>query len=145
LAVSGFFAQGCGSSSGDSTSAGVADVPTKAVFLKEANAICSRAEARRGAALKAALRGVVKSEVTEAEREDLVSDVALPVYAEMITELEKVDVPPGQEEKVDRIIQAMKDTVSRVEADPSSGQTGGGAVSKANELAYEYGLKRCVI
>jgi hypothetical protein len=132
---------GTGNASGHPTNAKV----DKEEFIAQANKVCEEAELRRGQALEEVLGGKPGHPLGQKYREHLVAAVALPVYAEMVDELKELEVPPTQQSKVNAIFSAMEATIKQVEADPSSGQTGGGATSKPDRMAYEYGITRCVI
>lgn len=126
---------GCG---GDSETTTV----TKAQFVKEANSVCLKGEAKRGQMLNELSGELGGGKVPQAQREQLVLKV-LPTYEETAANLSKLDVPAGDEKQVEAIVEAMEEAVERVKADPNTALVSTVPFDKANKLATEYGLDRC--
>jgi hypothetical protein len=128
-------AAGCG---GDSETTAV----TKEQFVKEANSICLKGEAKRGQMLNELSSQFGGGKVPQAQREQLVLKV-LPTYEETATNLGELDPPAGDEKEVEAIVEAMEEAVDRVKADPNTALVGTIPFDKANKLANGYGLDRC--
>ena len=146
-------AAGCGSSSsgGSSSSSGgdesAASALTKPEFIKAADAICEESnEALEGEANEFAKENEIDIEKpTEAQQEEVVSEVVAPAIRAQAEGISALGAPSGEEEEVEAIVEAVEAGAEEAEEDPGtlvSGE-GGGPFKEANELANEYGLKVC--
>jgi len=127
---------GCGG--GDSESATL----TKAQFIKEANSICLKGEAKRGQVLNEVSQGLSGSNISPGQKEQLVLEVLTP-YEGTTAQLAELDVPDGEEKRVEAIVAAMEEAADRVKADPNTAIVSTAPFNKANKLARGYGLDRC--
>lgn len=119
---------------------------TRAEFVKQGNAICSKAEVEKNDSLKAALRKLGESNqtLTKARQVELVSTVALPPIRQMTEELGGLGAPSDEEAAVEAMVEAFETEVERLEADPASVVNGsGGSFAPANKLAKAFGMKAC--
>lgn len=134
------FVAGCGSSSDE-------EPLTKAQYVKRANAICEKAVTERDKGILVGLRLLEKSGDAEdsAKQEELVTDVALPPLRRMVTQLEALNPPEGQEDEVDAFIEGFDEAVGTFEADPSLalGAESREPFTEPSKLATQYGLNEC--
>jgi hypothetical protein len=114
---------------------------TKAEYVRKGNAICGTWQQARGV-LFGKFTHEVKPPVTQAKREKAILAILKP-YETAAEELGELSPPAGEEEKVEAIIAAMKETVSKGKADPAAILSGTTSFEKPNELAEGYGLKEC--
>jgi hypothetical protein len=131
---------GCGggdSSSGASTEAAVA--PTKAQFVKTANAICVRAENERGKALKTSPLEPLKKKLSTAQLNEVILVSALPPIRGMAEDLSKLTPPEGEEQEVEEIVESLDAAVKRSEKKPQDAVSGAAFV-EADGKIKAYGL-----
>jgi hypothetical protein len=141
-------AAGCGSDSDDSSASGGTDASlTKAQFIKEADAICNKGNKRKLALFRSYGK---KNELGEQKplqgqsMEDLISNVLLPEVQKQAEALGEMTTPPGEEAKVDAVVEAVEDSIKKAEPDPESVLTRGTSPFLAsNKVAQEYGFEVC--
>lgn len=142
---------GCGSSSDESTSeaqsgstAAARPSPSKAEFIKQANAACEKA--------RAGLAGRVAD--FEQRREgrkplagaDMVHFVYLPTMETQIWRIEELGVPPGEEARIDAMLDAERSGVdaNAVKARVPSIAAAEREFAEADKLFRAYGLHACI-
>ena len=145
---------GCGE--GDSTADSTADTTaatsaadtaiSKAQFVKQANAICGKANQELTKISEKFTEEKNLSEKqppTDAQIGEL-TKLALPPIVRQFEEIRDLDVPAGDEEKVNAILSAADGAIEEAEDDSSVIYgADGGAFAKANRLSAEYGMKKC--
>jgi hypothetical protein len=138
-------AAGCGSSSDDSTDTVV--VLTKTEFIKQGDTICANGskQIETEADEFAKDNKVDTSNPTKAEQEEVIKTVVAPALQAQADELAALGAPDGEEDKTAAIITALEEGADELEADPASllESDGAGPLDKANELANEFGFKKC--
>lgn len=129
---------GAGCGGGDDTGSGL----TKAEFVKQGDAICAKADAKKNSDLKSAFEQQAKEgkQLNKSIERQLVTEVALPPVATMTEELADLGAP---DEKAGAIVTAYEDGVSAIEDDPGSVLNGSNPFEEPDKLALEYGFKRC--
>ncbi|HXQ89476.1 MAG TPA: hypothetical protein VN733_07515 [Solirubrobacterales bacterium] len=135
---------GCGG--GDEETATVSI--TKAQFLERANAICAKSDDAINIQFEEFSRkhfkgGHVPSSARQARAGQ---EIVLPVMEAQLKKLKALGVPPGEEEKLERLFDAYEEGIRRGAADPMLmlGTIGEYAFTNAYEIAGAYGLPRCV-
>ena len=131
---------GCGGGDGDETSS-----LTKAQYVKQADAICTKAGEEKEKAIAAAFkkRSLDKLPSSKKVQEELVLDV-LPPLKKMTEELAELEAPSGDEERVEAMVQSFEDSVENLEEDPGEGlKENYNAFDKPTKLAADYGLETC--
>lgn len=132
-------AYGCGQAVDDS-----ARSPTKAEFVKEADNICSRADATQKADLALMVKRHPTDQATQAGQERLIVAVGLPPVKEETEALRQLQVPAGDEEQIATILQAIEDALKTGESDPGSLLTKSeDPFLNIEKLASDYGFKAC--
>lgn len=142
---------GCGSSSSDSSSGGgdesSASALTKPEFIKAADAVCEEGnEAIEGEAEEFAKENEIDTEnPTEAQQEEVISEVVAPAIRAQAEGISSLGAPSGEEETVEAIVEAVEAGAEEAEEEPGVllAEEGGGPFKEANELANEFGLKVC--
>jgi hypothetical protein len=148
-------AAGCGSSGGDDTASGSDSgaTVTKAVFVKEASALCTKERAK----IVKALTDYEKEteELGEAGRSDkevldraanAVKTIIVPKTKVEIEHLSQLEPPAADKAKFAAIVKTYEAGVKEGEKDPESVLfTGGGwkTNSKALKMAEAYGIENC--
>jgi hypothetical protein len=135
---------GCGSSSDDSTETTVE--LTKVEFIKQGDAICEKGskQIQDGADEFAEDNDVDTSKPTDEEQEEVIVTVVAPALQDQADQLSELDVPSGDDDKVEAIVAALEDGVQQLEDDPGSLlKSGAGPLDEANKLANAYGFKAC--
>jgi predicted small secreted protein len=144
---------GCGGGS-DSTSGGGTEsdtsssgpAPTKAVFIKEADKICEKAD------------GELNEEVTEYAEEnniptgkeptedqtiEIYEAVVLPNVSGQAEGIAQLTPPEGDEDTVEGIVSSLEEGVSEAEEDPQQLVEGKNPLEDASKKATAYGMKVC--
>lgn len=143
LAVAGALAlTSCGVSGDEqpavasTTTAEMADAPSRADFLEAANEIC-----RNGRELLAG------KEPSTSEEDELVTyllDTFVPAVRKQVADIRALGFPPGDEAELTAIFDATADGLDRIEADPVA-VIGPGAdlFDAVNDQLNAYGLTEC--
>jgi hypothetical protein len=129
------FLTGCGG--GESTT--FAAVPTRAEFVKKANAICVKAEAERRKALKTSPLEPLKKQLNTAQQNELILQSALPPVREMAEDLAKLTPPAGEEQQVEEFVKGLEAAVRRSEKRPQDALSGAAFV-EVDKKIKTYGL-----
>jgi len=132
-------AAGCG---GDSDSD--ASTPTKAEFIRQADALCEQADAKQEKDLQSYASKSSKDFSSQAVQENVITVVGMPPIQEQAEKIGKLEVPDGDEDEVRAIVDGIEAAVAKVEADPlSMTREGDSPFTEADKLARTYGLKAC--
>jgi hypothetical protein len=153
LALAGLVA-GCGgggSSSGstsDTTSTESSDeggeAPTKAVFIKEGDKICTDDEDELNEEIKAFAKekGISTSEEpAEALQIELFHELVLPNIARQAEDLAALTPPEGDEATIEELTDTLSEEVEAAEEE--SGVPGEETLKGATDMAKAYGFKSC--
>jgi hypothetical protein len=130
---------GCGD---DSSSA---EAPSKAVFIKQGDKLCKKANDRQLALLQRYAKDHEAEGGTRGYEEKIVVVVGLPPMEEEAEQLSELTPPEGDEEKVDEIVSGIEEGVEKTKADPAGGlkPAGENTFAEAEKLARAYGFKVC--
>jgi hypothetical protein len=127
----------------ESSSGGAA--PTKAVFIKEADAICSKADAKLSEEITEYAKEnnipLTEEEPSEDDQAKILEAVVFPNISVQAEELEALTPPEGEEDKVEEITSTLSDEVAEAEENP--GDVSEDTLEGATEKAQAYGLKTC--
>lgn len=139
LSLAALLAGGCGADSESQTTESL----TKAQYVKQADAICQRQNAKKDAALNKAYEELQK-EKTGAGRaaEEKIIEIALPPIAAMTEEVADLGTPTEQAEDAEKFVAEMEAAISEVEDDPALAldeEPFEGAKARATRL----GFKQC--
>lgn len=140
---------GCGGSSDTETSSNV----SKAQFVKQADAICADYKEQRLAAAEEEFNpkqrqgptavGTAETEAFEAElkdlAEELLTDKLIPLMNQQQEELESLDVPAADEEKIDTMLVDLDKAVGEIEEEGFQGLIGGSQFDDFESEAEKYG------
>ena len=133
------------SSNGDSTS-DAAKPLTKRQFIKKANNIC------RTMVTDTTYEALPIREQEEAKPDfdrvavdtRLVSDILIPALRDTTEELEELDAPPADEERIEAIMDATQTAIDEMEEDPEGfAKEANPVFTEAEKLAEAYGLSAC--
>ena len=122
----------------DTTSAGGAAL-TKEQWIAKADAICAPGQQKISQAVNDLYSGPTPS---QADLDHYAKDVLAATVQGDIDKIGDLPVPEGNEEQIDRILQAAQDGVDQLEAQGLD-RSAGGPFIEANLLAQHYGLKTC--
>jgi hypothetical protein len=144
-------AAGCGgggssTSSGGESSSDSGSAPTKAAFIKEADAVCKVADDELNVELEAFAteNGITqKKQPTKAQQIQGYEDVVLPNIKQQSEELGELTPPEGDEDAVGEIVDGLDEGVEEAEADPEQLVEGKNPLAGASSKARAYGLKVC--
>jgi hypothetical protein len=131
-----------GGSSTESESSGPA--PTKAAFIKEADAICGKADAAMTEEITdfAKENGIpFEEEPSEDQQVEIFDAVVLPNIAQQAEEIAALTPPEGEEATVEDITDTLSSEVA--EAEEADGIPDESTLEEASKKAKAYGLKTC--
>jgi uncharacterized lipoprotein YehR (DUF1307 family) len=136
---------GCGGGSDSSSSSNTTGSISKAAFIKKADAVCQKGTER----MQRAILGFLKQhkEVkrpNKVQSEKLVGAAIVPSVTTEIEDLKALEVPEGDEERVDAIIGALEEGLEIAEDNPEAVVSSSDAVfGISGRLAGEYGAEVC--
>ena len=119
------------------------DGPSKAEFVKKADAICAKASKDTTAKAQQLTSG---GRPDRAKLEQFINETALPGVKKEVDQIDKLDTPKGDEDKIKAITDEVRSAADKTKADPSallSSSDSTGPFAKADKLARDYGLKKC--
>ena len=108
---------GCGGSDDSETSGGEQETLSKAQWVKQADAICTKANDRQEALLQKVAEDV-RGAPSKSEQADFVVNAGVPPLREAAASLEELGAPAGEEEKVEDFIDALEKAIDETEAEP---------------------------
>lgn len=123
---------GCGGDDGS------ASALTKAEFIKQADGICKKGEAR--IEVEAEELG---GPTTMAQQKELVTDVVVPGIQDQAERIADLGAPEDDEETIEEMIEAIEKGAAELEANPLAGMEGKAPLSDASKIARAYGLEEC--
>jgi hypothetical protein len=144
--VAGCGGGGASTSGGGETSSESGSAPTKAAFIKEADAICQKAEDGLTEEIQsyAEDNGIaLGKEPTQAQQEELYVGVVLPNVARQGEEIGALTPPEGDEDTVGEIVDALDEGVAEGEEDVGALVEGKNPLADATAKATDYGMKVC--
>ena len=128
---------------GSTESSGTA--PTKAAFIKEGDAICTKDEAELNKEIEAFAKenniDLEKAELSPDQETELFQELVLPNIAKQGEELAALTPPEGDEETVEELTDTLNSEVE--EAEEEGGQPNNDTLAEATKLAKAYGFKSC--
>jgi len=143
-------AAGCGggsdSTSGSDSTEASGSAPTKAVFIKEADAVCQKADVALNKEVEeyAEENGIsTKKEPTKDQQVELYEAVVLPNVQGQGEGIAALTPPEGDEEAVEEITDALEEGVEDAEADPEQLVEGKNPLADASSKATAYGMTVC--
>jgi hypothetical protein len=145
LAVA-FLICGCGGGEDDSSGDGSSSSAlTKAEFIKRGDEICRKSgEAIFAEATEFAKRsGINAEQPSEAQQEEVYSQVVGPALKRQSEEIADLGPPEGEEEAVEAIVAALSRGAEEIEEDPKAALSGKNPLEEASKLAAAFGFKRC--
>lgn len=135
---------GCGGGDESSTTypAGVSRAPDKVEFLREADRICESTNARVEAAGDELVGG--RNDPPAGEVRRIVSRIVIPALQTEVEAISAIGAPEGDEAKIDHILEATRQGIDELRADPLSALDGPPAgLREAGRLAAAYGSDSC--
>lgn len=134
---------GCGGGSGDDSAA---SSPSKAEFIKKADAICSQAAKQTAAEFAAYAK---KNQLSEGQKlkpsqyAEIGETILIPALKRQIAEIEALGAPEGDEDVITSFIAAVNEAIQKAEAEPKAAQSPEKLLAKADKLVANYGFKVC--
>lgn len=123
--------------------------PTKAEFIKQADAICKKQDNRKGKEIEDFLLKAGEKTLTIAQQGEMATDVILPPLRTEADELAELDVPEGDEDTVDAIFDEFDELVAKLEKNPlplaQTTLNREDPFAKVAEKAGKYGFKACLL
>jgi hypothetical protein len=131
-------AAGCGDSGGSSL--------TKAEYIKRGDEICKKGNEGNENEFEAFAKekGLKQNEApTEAQKEELVTDVVLPSISKQAEELGDLGTPETEGEQAEAIVESLDEAIEKAEAEPARVLGGQGPFEGVDKMAAEYGFRVC--
>jgi hypothetical protein len=122
---------------------GGSDTPTKAAFVKQADAVCKQADDEQTKGLEEAAKQGSLNKMSSAEQLDLAVEVGLPPIQKEAEELGELTPPAGDEGEVEAFVKSIEEATKKAEADPSLLNGGSGPFKKADQMGKSYGFEAC--
>lgn len=133
---------GCGGGS-DETASGESETLSKAQWVKQADAICAKANSRQEAVLRKEAQEAGGAP-TKSEQEDFVHNAGVPPLREAAASLGELGAPAGAEEKAEAFIDALEKATDEIEAEPLEFiEAKSQAFTPVERQAEQLGLKVC--
>jgi hypothetical protein len=128
---------GCGGGGSDD------QPPTKAEFIRQADAICKAATKKiQDGFNEAAQRNTPRSKESAAATQ-FVDDVMAPTYQRQINEIRALGAPKGDEKQVDAMLTAMQEGLDSGKEQPLVLIRTESSLGKSHSAAQAYGLSAC--
>jgi ornithine cyclodeaminase/alanine dehydrogenase-like protein (mu-crystallin family) len=134
---------GCGGG-GDSTTSTTSEAPlTKAEFIRKGDLICQVGNEASTTEIKkfAKDNGFGSGEPSKAQFEEAVTEVLVPNLEQQTDELDALVPPTQDEDKIEALIASLRETITKLEKNPSSLE--GNALAEPIRLENAYGFKVC--
>ena len=128
-------AAGCGSSGGSSKAA-----PTKAEFLKQANAICKAGAKELAAKEKAAN---FDSNTSQDKVVAFVKSTTAPSIRKQIADVKALGFPKGDEATLTKVLDDSDAMAAKLGADPAKYMAGADPFADLDKQLTKYGLTAC--
>lgn len=144
IAAASIVAGGCGGGSGKDGGQSTAEAPTKAAFIKRADAICEQTDKKQEVVIRAYSKRHPEAESSQSGLEGVVV-VALPPVQVEAQELDNLPTPSGDETEIKAIVDGIEEAVNKAKAEPSKlvGRISRGPFTHVGKLAAKYGFKAC--
>ena len=140
---------GCGGGGSGSDSTVTTGSLSKEVFVKKADAICTKGNTRLQKGFSTYLRKNKKSIIalrhpSKADYEGLIGGILVPNLEQEIKEIRALGAPSGDEERIEEIFTAWEEGIEVAANDPEAVKHSSEAIfGVGSRLAKEYGLEVC--
>lgn len=139
LPILSVLAAGCGSSEGEAA-------PTRAEFIKEADAICIRTDAivlRKVKELAKAHPAWASDLSKKSAGSEVITLITAPEIKKEAEGLASLTPPDGDGKMMSRYVAEIETGVREIERDPTRFTNDFGAFRRVNEVGTKYGFKSC--
>src|SRR5215207_64873 len=117
------------------------DAPTKAAFIKQADAICSRADEKQEQRLQNYTKKNPVANIDEDQLVKLVMSVGMPPLEDEAVEFDELTPPAGDEEKIEAMARGIEAAIEKARANPRSMSNPSASPFRAvDEQARAYGF-----
>jgi hypothetical protein len=123
---------------------GTADAPTKVAFIKQADAICARADSKQESEFRSYVEKHPANKLTRAQQSSVIVTIALPPIKAEAEEISELTPPDGDDDQVQKIVEGMEQGVKAAEKRPMSMSPGpNNPFNDVDQLSTRYGFKAC--
>ena len=146
VAALALVAAGCGDDDDSGSDTTTTTALTKDEYIREANRICKKQDAKIERASQQFFADAPNDqEPPPSEVAEFGKKTVFPAIQDEIDRVEQLGAPEGDEEEVEKMLDAAKSGLASLEADPSQLEKGGIASSfeEFQTLASAYGLDEC--
>jgi hypothetical protein len=123
------------------------DGPSRAAFIRDANAICFKANSKAGAKFVTSYEDPRWENVSDNEGRKLEGEIFIPILVQEAKAQQEgisaLGVPSGEEEKVETLIKAYEAWLKEAEEQPVKVAIANNMYNHARELAGKMGLDKC--
>jgi hypothetical protein len=120
---------------------------SKAEFIKQADAICTREKTKGLQAMGAYVKQHQGATTEQAKAEligEAVQKVFLPSIQSQVNQIRALGAPAGDEQEVEALLDALEEAVEKASEGAASSANFAQAFTGSAKLAREYGLSGCV-
>lgn len=119
---------------------------SKKEYKAEINDVCQGAGQELGAALEEIYADVEEGETLTPEQISDAADAALPIFRQLLDDVEEVEGPSRLERKVGKLVDQYREIADEIEEDPALvfGEDAEDPFAKADKQAEKLGLEECV-
>lgn len=119
---------------------------SKKEYKAEINEVCATANEELGAVLEEVFAEGGEDEELTPEQQQAAADAALPIFRQMLDDIEDVDGPKSLEKRVDKLVDGYRDVADEIEEDPAVvfGAESENPFAKPDKRAEKLGLEECV-
>lgn len=139
---------GCGGGGSDATSGGGDSTASlsKAEFIKEADAICSKGgeQAQSEFAAFGKKNKIPEGkEPTTAQWEEIGTQILVPALRQQVDEIRQLELPAGDEAQIEAFLEGVDGAVEEVEEKPEIAKEPSKTLTDAHQTINGYGFKVC--
>jgi hypothetical protein len=119
---------------------------SKKEYKAEINDICATGNEDLGEVLEEVFAEGGEDEELTPEQQQAAADAALPIFRQMLDDIEDLDGPKSLERKVDKLVDGYRDVADEIEDDPAVvfSADAEDPFAKPDKQAKKLGLKKCV-
>jgi hypothetical protein len=135
-----------GDTGGDTTAQSSGPAPTKAQFVKEADAICTKSDTALNSEIESYAKenGIPSNkEPSKDQQVEIYEAVVLPNVSQQSDEIGELTPPEGDEETIEELVSSLSEGVEEAEADPQQLVEGKNPLADATSQAKAYGMTVC--
>jgi hypothetical protein len=119
---------------------------SKKEYKAEINGVCETANEELEVVFDEVFSGLGEDEVPSPSQQEAAAEGALPIFRQMLDDIEDLDGPNPLEKKVGKLVDGYRDVADEIEDDPAVvfGADSENPFAKPDKRAEKLGLEECV-